>query len=100
MAADGHQYAIICCSFKISVVVDIEVEAGEGNTEADDLTNEKFSAFDALKRIHISLADVDTSIISDLVQSRGEFESKKEEAKAKASRQVGAAKKRFDKTQW
>ena len=85
---------------KARLVLTLKWRPREENTEADDLTNEKFSEFDLDKRIVISLADVDTSIISDLVQTRAEFELKKEEAKSKNVASSGGAKKRFDKSPW
>eukprot|EP00435_Cladocopium_sp_Y103_P018494 s3398_g4.t1 len=53
----------------------------EENTEADDLTNEKFDAFEESKRIHMSFGDFDMPILRSLVETRDEFEKLKENAK-------------------
>ena len=72
----------------------------EENTEADDLTNEKFSEFDPAKRVDVIWKDFDFSILQALVQTRGEFEKKKQEAKAVPSDKHQPRGKKFDKSPW
>ena len=72
----------------------------EENTEADDLTNGKFSDFDPGKRINFSLNDLDMSILLALVQTRGEFDLRRSEAKTSSQQQTGRAGKKYDKSPW
>ena len=72
----------------------------EENVEADDLTNERFSDFDLAKRINIPWQNLDLEILQSLVQTRGEFEQKKVEAKSGASVQASGKSKKFEKTPW
>ena len=71
----------------------------EENTEADDLTNERFCEFDPSKRVDITWKDLDVSILQALVQTREEFEKKKQEAKESSDGRQPRGKK-FDKSPW
>ena len=72
----------------------------EESVEADDLTNEKFSSFVSTDRVHLGFGDLDLSLLRSLVDSRQEFETKKQEAKAAAGSDPRPKQKRFDKTPW
>ena len=71
----------------------------ELNTVADDITNSVFTQVDMAKRIPMSHADIPTSIIHALWETKQEFDELRAEAKAAAV--PGERKrKRQDKTPW
>ena len=73
----------------------------EENTEADDLTNGRFSDFDPDQRIQFSLKDLDMSILITLVQTRGgEFDLRRSEAKVFFQQSSRRAGKKYDKSPW
>ena len=71
----------------------------EENTEADDLTNERFSEFDPKLRVEVSLQSMD-SILQALVTVHDEFEKAKQSAKAERALDPASKSKKFDKSPW
>ena len=72
----------------------------EENTEADDLTNEKFDSFEPGLRIAMSLRDMELPILRALVATHLEFEDAKLAAKRDSKFDWGSKSKKFDKTPW
>ena len=72
----------------------------EENTEADDLTNERFDGFDPGLRVPMSLHDMDLPILLALVATRSEFEEAKMAAKNDRKFDWGSKSKKFDKSPW
>lgn len=71
----------------------------EENTEADDLTNERFSEFDPKLQVEVSLQSMD-SILQALVTVHDEFEKAKQSAKAERALDPASKSKKFDKSPW
>ena len=72
----------------------------EENTEADDLTNERFNDFYPKLRVEVSWQSLDLSILHALVTAHGEFEEAKRSAKAERSLDQASKSKKFDKSPW
>ena len=72
----------------------------EENTEADDLTNERFGEFDPKLRVEVSLQSMDLSILQALVLVHNEFEAAKQSAKAERALDPASKSKKFDKSPW
>ena len=72
----------------------------EENTEADDLTNERFDDFDPKLRVEVSLQSMDLSILQALVLVHDEFEVAKQSAKVERERDPASKSKKFDKSPW
>eukprot|EP00435_Cladocopium_sp_Y103_P075421 s2_g57.t1 len=72
----------------------------EENVEADQLTNEDYSSFDARDRISVVWSELDLGIVSALVKTRSEFESARERQKEIAKSSPSVRKKKFDKSAW
>eukprot|EP00435_Cladocopium_sp_Y103_P037590 s3690_g10.t1 len=72
----------------------------EENQDADDLTNENFSSFDMGKRLQVTLSDLDTSILDALVETRGQFDVARAEAKVASKGHRESLSKKFEKSPW
>ena len=73
---------------------------GEENTEADDLTNERFDGFGLEKRVVVKFSDLEFDILRSLVDSHDEFERAKQTAREFQRSDVGSKSKKFEKTPW
>ena len=71
----------------------------EHNTIADDITNSEFTQVDTAKRIPMTYADVPTSIIHRLWETKLEFDSLRTKLRAEAP-PGGKKRKHHDKTPW
>ena len=72
----------------------------EENTEADDLTNERFADFDPSLRVAITYGDLQLDVLRALVDAHGAFEDSKRMARESKRTDSGIKSKRFDKTPW
>jgi len=70
------------------------------NTEADQLTNEQFTGFEADRRIAVCWGDLQFDVLEDLVRTREAFEQAKQQARAAAKQAPKVKPKKFDKTPW
>ena len=71
----------------------------ELNTVADDITNSVFTQVDMAKQIGMSYADIPTSLIHALWDTKKEFDELRAQAKSNAL-PGGHKRKRQDKTPW
>ena len=85
---------------KARAVLNLRWRLREENTEADDLTNEKFDEFDPALRITMTLQDMEMPILLALVATRAEFEEAKLLAKNDRKFDWGSKSKKFDKSPW
>eukprot|EP00435_Cladocopium_sp_Y103_P068509 s490_g31.t1 len=70
------------------------------NVEADDLTNERFEAFEPSKRVVLGLEDLDMSLLLALVETHSQFEQAKVAARRDKENDKGSKSKKFDKSPW
>ena len=70
------------------------------NTEADDLTNEKFDNFDAADRISFAYSDLPLTLLHELWETKKEFDEAKERASSSKASGPHAPSKKFDKSPW
>ena len=70
------------------------------NTEADQLTNEQFTGFEADRRIAVCWGDLQFDVLEDLVRTREAFEQAKQQARAAAKQAPKVKPKKFDKSPW
>ena len=72
----------------------------EENTEADDLTNEKFGDFLPSLRVQFEFADLQLGVLQALVKAHAGFEEAKRLAKDVKQNDRGSKSKKFDKSPW
>ena len=72
----------------------------EENTEADDLTNEKFGDFLSSHRVQFEFADLQLDVLQALVKTDAGFEEAKRLAKDVKQNDHGSKSKKFDKSPW
>ena len=70
------------------------------NTEADDLTNEKFDNFDAADRISFAYSDLPLTLLHELWETKKEFDEAKKRASSSKASGPHAPSKKFDKSPW
>ena len=70
------------------------------NTEADQLTNEDFTGFDAGLRIGVRWQDLQFEVLEDMVRTREAFDQAKQLAKEAAKLAPKVKSKKFDKSPW
>eukprot|EP00435_Cladocopium_sp_Y103_P025859 s929_g6.t1 len=70
----------------------------EENVEADDLINEKFDAFEELKRVCISFSEFEMPVLQALVEAHAGFEAAKLAAKKDREIDGSAKSKKFEKS--
>ena len=70
------------------------------NTEADDLTNEKFDDFDAADRISFAYSDLPLTLLHELWETKKEFDEAKKRASSSKASGPHAPSKKFDKSPW